>query len=58
MSDALNVIFYSFWTFMGTVLLIGVTCNGLAQVIRAIRGEPKKIAKDDGVIDAEYKVIR
>lgn len=41
--EIIRFIFSSFWVFVGTVILIGTLFQGIAQVIRAIKGtqEPK-----------------
>ena len=31
-------IFRGFWTFLGTIILIGVVLDGLADIVRAISG--------------------
>lgn len=36
MSFVLMTIFTSFWTFLGTCFLIGILCEGIALVLRAI----------------------
>ena len=37
MCDALNIIFYSFWTFVGTILLLNVTLCGILGITIAIK---------------------
>jgi hypothetical protein len=36
--EIVRFIFSSFWVFVGTVILIGTLFQGIAQVIRAIKG--------------------
>lgn len=45
--EIVKFIFSSFWTFLGSVIFIGVIFEGLAQVIKAIRGikEPEEEEK-------------
>lgn len=37
--EALQFVFRDFWTWLGTIVLIGVACNGAAQIIRALWGK-------------------
>lgn len=33
MADLLNVIFYSFWTFIGTAILLGIVTRGIVAIL-------------------------
>lgn len=40
MMELLHFIFSSAWHFIGTLLLLSVALEGMASVIRAVRGKP------------------
>jgi hypothetical protein len=39
MLEILKFIVSDFWIFVGTVILISVACSGVAELIRATRGQ-------------------
>lgn len=43
----LEFIFSSFWTFIGTVILLELILTGIVQAIRAIRRTPEPKDKSD-----------
>lgn len=45
--EIVRFIFSSFWTFIGSVILIGLFFQGVAQVIRAIKGTPEPKDESD-----------
>jgi len=38
MSDILHIVFNSFWSFIGSLMICSVLFNGTASIISAIRG--------------------
>jgi hypothetical protein len=38
--EILQFIFSGFWVFIGTLLLIGYGCSGIAEIIRSLWGRP------------------
>jgi hypothetical protein len=46
----MELIFSSFWTFAGTVILIIVSCSGLAEIISAVRGNRFEDDTDEGML--------
>ena len=45
--EIIRFIFSSFWAFVGTVILLGTLFQGIAQVIRAIKGTQEPKDNDD-----------
>ena len=39
MIEILQFIFSGFYVWLGLLILIGVTCDGIAKIISALRGE-------------------
>lgn len=39
----LGIIFANFWTWLGTVILVGTVCSGVADVVRAARKPTRTI---------------
>jgi hypothetical protein len=37
MLEVLKFIFSNFWIFVGTVILVAALCDGVAEIIRAVR---------------------
>ena len=37
MKEVLEFIFSSFWVFTGTILLVAVLCDGIVDIVKAIK---------------------
>lgn len=38
MSTVLSIIFNSLWSFLGTCILVGLTLDGIATIVKAFKG--------------------
>ena len=43
----MSLVFQSFWTFAGSVILFAMALDGLVEIIKAMRGNSKKEARND-----------
>lgn len=50
----LEFIFRGFWTFLGAVILVGVTLSGIAHIILACRGIE---IDDEAPVDKDYEIV-
>lgn len=57
MSESFQFIFSSFWVFIGTLMLIGVSLNGLAPIFRALLRMPEPVSKFEESGNDEWEVI-
>jgi len=47
MVELLQIIFRSFWTFFGTMLILGATFGGITSIVQSFRCNCKKLKEDN-----------